>query len=138
MCYITNLTGTSGGGKVTKMSMVASYYSGACHVPIYDGIHADIGGRTSFLCGQSLSRQSEFLRYHLLQPCRQPVQRIQHTSSSEFQPNYCKAKTRNFLSVICILCTHQNQINWVAVVQLVLCPRISYTITFFLAEERFK
>lgn len=100
MCNITNLTGTSGGGKVTKMPLVASYYSGACHVPIYDGIHADISGRTSFLCGQSLPCQSEFLRRHLLQPCRQPIQRIQQASSSEFQPKQCKAKTRNSLSVI--------------------------------------
>jgi len=97
------MTGTSGGGRVTKMSLVATYYSGACHVPIYDGIHADIGDRTSFLCGQSLPRQSEFLRHHLLQPCRQSVQRIQQASSSEFQPNQSKGKTRNSLSVICFL-----------------------------------
>jgi hypothetical protein len=38
----------------------------------------------------------------------------------------------------CILRIHQNQINWVAVVQLVQGPSVSYNTTFFLAEERFK
>jgi hypothetical protein len=61
LCYVTNSIGANGGEKATEMSLVGFYYSGASHVPVYDGIHAHISGRTSFLCGQSLPSQSKFL-----------------------------------------------------------------------------
>jgi len=96
LCYVTNyiLLGTSGGEKATEMSLVELNYSGAGYVPIHDGLHAHISGRTSFLCAQSLPCQPQFFRHHLLQPCRYTIQRIQQGSSSESLYNY-SIKTRD-------------------------------------------